>query len=106
VVFTVVWTPFSDRVTKGRRIRVSTGPAGIVEFVRSRLGFEPDARQIEVLESEAKQGILNFHLSRLVTAGVSGGGGESGGTAAGGVDEEGSGDGAWIVQWTAARGWG
>jgi hypothetical protein len=30
-----------------------------VEFVRSQLGFEPDARQMEVLESEAKQGILN-----------------------------------------------
>ena len=34
-------------------------PPGIVEFVRSQFGFEPDARQVEVLESTAKQGILN-----------------------------------------------
>jgi hypothetical protein len=31
----------------------------IVEFVRERLGFEPDATQREVLESNAKRGILN-----------------------------------------------
>ena len=32
---------------------------GIVEFVRTRLRFEPDQRQCEVLESKAKQMILN-----------------------------------------------
>lgn len=32
---------------------------GAVEFVRTRLGFQPDERQAAVLESEAKQGILN-----------------------------------------------
>ena len=32
---------------------------GVVEFVRSRLGFQPDLRQSAVLESTAKQGILN-----------------------------------------------
>ena len=31
----------------------------VVEFVRTRLGIEPDARQIEVLRSKAKRGILN-----------------------------------------------
>ncbi len=30
-----------------------------VEFARTRLGFEPDERQMEVLRSEAKRGILN-----------------------------------------------
>jgi hypothetical protein len=32
---------------------------GVVEFVRSQLGFEPDAQQRVVLESGAKRGILN-----------------------------------------------
>jgi hypothetical protein len=31
----------------------------VVEFVRKRLGFEPDERQTEVLRSAAKRGILN-----------------------------------------------
>ena len=31
----------------------------VTEFVRTRLGFEPDELQAEVLESEAKRGILN-----------------------------------------------
>jgi hypothetical protein len=30
-----------------------------VEFARTRLGFEPDAKQAEVLRSQAKRGILN-----------------------------------------------
>ena len=30
-----------------------------VDFVQTRLGFEPDERQIEVLRSGAKRGILN-----------------------------------------------
>ena len=30
-----------------------------VEFARTRLGFEPDEQQAEVLRSEAKRGILN-----------------------------------------------
>ena len=30
-----------------------------VTFARERLGFEPDAIQVEVLKSEAKSGILN-----------------------------------------------
>ena len=32
---------------------------GPVEFARERLGFEPDERQVEVLASRAKRGILN-----------------------------------------------
>jgi phage FluMu gp28-like protein len=31
----------------------------IVEFAQERLGFEPDERQVEVLRSEGKRGILN-----------------------------------------------
>src|SRR6266853_6792084 len=31
----------------------------VVEFVRKRLQFEPDERQLEVLRSGAKRGILN-----------------------------------------------
>ena len=39
-----------------------SGPARLpttVEFARDRLGFTPDARQAEVLDSKAKRGILN-----------------------------------------------
>jgi hypothetical protein len=32
---------------------------GVVDFARGTLGFEPDLRQAEVLESTAKRGILN-----------------------------------------------
>jgi hypothetical protein len=34
-------------------------PPDVVEWVRTRLGFEPDAAQTIVLRSEAKRGILN-----------------------------------------------
>ena len=37
---------------------MSSSP-GVLEFVRSRLCFQPDLRQIAILESTAKQGILN-----------------------------------------------
>ena len=50
---------FTGRGRSGRTDEVSREPPGIVEFVRTRFGFEPDARQAEVLEAEAKQGILN-----------------------------------------------
>jgi hypothetical protein len=60
VVLTFVWTPFSDKVKYWPKPKVSAeAPPGIVDFVRARFGFQPDARQIEVLESDAKQGILN-----------------------------------------------
>jgi len=62
VVFTGVWFGFLDPVRAVRKPEVSLltpQVPGIVEFVRSRLGFEPDAAQIAVLESTAKQGILN-----------------------------------------------
>jgi hypothetical protein len=42
-------------------LALPSGPAvaSVVEFTRCRLGILPDARQVAVLESEAKQGILN-----------------------------------------------
>jgi len=39
--------------------RASTKSLTAVEFVRQHLDFEPDERQAEVLNSEAKRGILN-----------------------------------------------
>ena len=50
---------FEIREENGRGGVVSEGTPGILEFVRARFGFEPDARQAAVLEAEAKQGILN-----------------------------------------------
>src|ERR1035438_9300740 len=44
------------RKNRGPRAR-DIGDA--VEFARSRLGFEADERQAEVLRSQAKRGILN-----------------------------------------------
>jgi hypothetical protein len=38
---------------------VPSAAPDVVDFVRSRLGIEPDARQAEALRSEAKRGILN-----------------------------------------------
>lgn len=35
------------------------GSNGVVEFARKSLGFEPDEKQMEVLRSAAKRGILN-----------------------------------------------
>jgi hypothetical protein len=58
VVSRGVWTPFGDRSEPVRK-PVAPAPQGVVDFVRARLRFEPDARQIEVLEATAKQGILN-----------------------------------------------
>jgi hypothetical protein len=47
-------------IKKGRsEARDSKRELSIVEFVRERLAIEPDERQKEVLESEAKRGILN-----------------------------------------------
>ena len=37
----------------------ATAPPDTVEWVRTRLGFEPDEAQIAVVRSEAKRGILN-----------------------------------------------
>ncbi len=42
-----------------RTTRKPEAPIDAVTFARTRLGFEPDAQQIEVLESTAKRGILN-----------------------------------------------
>ncbi len=40
-------------------VREPQSPSGIVSFAREQLNFDPDPRQIEVLESTAKRGILN-----------------------------------------------
>ncbi len=39
--------------------RNAQSPTDIVYFAREQLGFDPDPRQTEVLESTAKRGILN-----------------------------------------------
>jgi len=43
----------------GERLRKTPAVPDAAEFARTRLGFEPDERQAEVLRSEAKRGILN-----------------------------------------------
>ncbi len=62
VVLKGVYYTFDDnnksRETAGKRREVKKA-LDAVEFVRTRLKFEPDERQIEVLLSNAKRGILN-----------------------------------------------
>jgi hypothetical protein len=61
VVLRSVYYTFDDnesRETAGKR-REAKKPMDAVEFLRTRLKFEPDERQIEVLRSNAKRGILN-----------------------------------------------
>ncbi|HWE48635.1 MAG TPA: terminase family protein [Bryobacteraceae bacterium] len=53
-----MWIPFEEWIDSGPK-RKPPNPPGVLEFVRSRLGFFPDARQAEILESTAAQGILN-----------------------------------------------
>jgi hypothetical protein len=56
-----VWIPF-DKVDDPVRTPGLSGGSrlpGVLDFVRDRLGFFPDARQMEILESTASQGILN-----------------------------------------------
>lgn len=43
----------------GERVLKTPAIPDAAEFARTRLGFEPDERQAEVLRSEAKRGILN-----------------------------------------------
>ncbi len=45
--------------TPGLVPKPSQQALGVVKFVRTRLGLNPDARQMAVLESNARQGILN-----------------------------------------------
>lgn len=49
-----VVTPPGNRVVLAKRALPDA-----VEFARTRLGFEPDERQAEILRSESKRGILN-----------------------------------------------
>ena len=62
VVLKSVYYTFDDnnesRETAGKR-REKREPGDAVEFARTRLKFEPDERQIEVLLSNTKRGILN-----------------------------------------------
>jgi len=46
-------------ISAERAARKPKSPLGIVYFAREQLGFDPDPRQMEVLESTAKRGILN-----------------------------------------------
>jgi len=55
----VTGTFHGDVRRKNRGLRVSQAVLDAVEFARTRLEFEPDERQAEVLRSEAKRGILN-----------------------------------------------
>ena len=52
-----MWNAFDEEVV--RRKSSAAAPIGVLEFVRTRLGFFPDAQQTGVLESTASQGILN-----------------------------------------------
>jgi hypothetical protein len=49
----------SETRVKRERRPEARGVIDPVEFARKRLRFEPDERQIEVLRSDAKRGILN-----------------------------------------------
>ena len=48
-----------DETRRALDLAVAPRIPSVVEFVRERLRFQPDARQAEVLESKARQGILN-----------------------------------------------
>jgi Terminase large subunit, T4likevirus-type, N-terminal len=50
---------FDDGIAGERRPESQPEDLEVGEFVRRRLGIEPDARQMEVLRSKAKRGILN-----------------------------------------------
>jgi hypothetical protein len=58
-----MWDTFTDLPWPVRQ-KINDGAAGTPEidaatFARTQLGFEPDAKQTEVLQSNAKRGILN-----------------------------------------------
>ena len=53
-----MWCTFQGGKERRRPAR-AVRRCGAAEFARTRLGFEPDAAQIEVLESTAKRGMLN-----------------------------------------------
>jgi Terminase large subunit, T4likevirus-type, N-terminal len=59
--FGSVCKTFDDSLlrTIRRRAQKPPEPVDAVTFARTRLGFEPDAMQMEVLQSNAKRGILN-----------------------------------------------
>ena len=59
--FVSVCKTFDDSLLRTIQWRVQKPPEPIdaVSFARTRLGFMPDAKQMEVLQSNAKRGILN-----------------------------------------------
>ena len=60
MVNTVVWwTRIESPYLRRRVVKRAAGSESCVEFAQQRLGFEPDAKQAAVLESESARGILN-----------------------------------------------
>jgi hypothetical protein len=61
MVFRIVYYTFNEHETRQDGVKRPKAPEAMdaVEFARDRLKFEPDARQIDVLRSDAKRGILN-----------------------------------------------
>ena len=61
MVFKAVYYRFYEHETREDGIKRLKAPEAMdaAEFTRKRLKFEADARQIEVLRSDAKRGILN-----------------------------------------------
>jgi len=58
----IVCQTFDDsliRIKRKSRARTARGDMDASEFARVRLGFSPDSRQTEILQSTAKRGILN-----------------------------------------------
>jgi len=54
------WATYSPATGPKLQLRRGqTQDEGVAEFVRTRLEFSPDAKQLEVLNSTAKRGILN-----------------------------------------------
>jgi len=55
-----VWATYdADPPRAGKRKAKKTEEIDAATFARTRLGFAPDAKQMEVLQSKAKRGILN-----------------------------------------------
>ena len=55
-----MWLTYDTPVSRPRKnIRKDAGVVDAVTFARTQLGFLPDAKQMEVLQSNAKRGILN-----------------------------------------------
>src|SRR6266851_318524 len=58
MVLVLAWTFGDEEAIKSKKPKPRP-VIDVVEFARTRLGIEPDARQMEVLRSDSKRGILN-----------------------------------------------